>query len=128
MEQKTVAELDSLSTGNSSKKKSTKVKAFIGLSQQLQTGWKVSKLSMDEKAMAITPRTPEKVHHEIAYMLANGVNYIDALVEYARIHELEIEVVADIVKKSSILKEKVRTEAVKMKLVIQDDPDITELC
>lgn len=128
MEQKMVAELDSLSTENSSKKKSTKVKAFIGLSQQLQTGWKVSKLSMDEKAMAITPRTPEKVHHEIAYMLANGVNYIDALVEYARIHELEIEVVADIVKKSSILKEKVRTEAVKMKLVIQDDPDITELC
>jgi len=128
MEQKTVAELDSLSTENSSKKKSTKAKAFIGLSQQLQTGWKVSKLSMDEKAMAITPRTPEKVHHEIAYMLANGVNYIDALVEYARIHELEIEVVADIVKKSSILKEKVRTEAVKMKLVIQDDPDITELC
>jgi predicted aldo/keto reductase-like oxidoreductase len=128
MEQKTVAELDSLSTENSLKKKSTKVKTFIGLSQQLQTGWKVSKLSMDEKAMAITPRTPEKVHHEIAYMLANGVNYIDALVEYARIHELEIEVVADIVKKSSILKEKVRTEAVKMKLVIQDDPDITELC
>lgn len=78
--------------------------------------------------MAITPRTPEKVHHDIAYMLANGVNYIDALVEYARIHELEIEVVADIVKKSSILKEKVRTEAIKMKLVVQDDPDITELC
>jgi hypothetical protein len=83
---------------------------------------------MDEKAMAITPRTPEKVHHEIAYMLSNGVNYIDALVEYARIHKLEIEVVADIVKKSSILKEKVRTEAIKMKMVIQDDPDITKLC
>jgi hypothetical protein len=61
-------------------------------------------------------------------MLSNGVNYIDALVEYARIHKLEIEVVADIVKKSSILKEKVRTEAVKMKMVIQDDPDITKLC
>lgn len=128
MEQKTVAELDTSLMASSLKKKSTKVKAYIGLSQQLQTGWKVSKLSMDEKSMAITPRTPEKVHHEIAYMLASGVNYIDALVEYARIHELEIEVVADIVKKSSILKEKVRTEAIKMKLVVQDDPDITKLC
>ena len=61
-------------------------------------------------------------------MLLNGVNYIDALVEYARKNGLEIEAVADIVKKSSILKEKVRTEAVKMKMVIKDDQDITELC
>ena len=61
-------------------------------------------------------------------MLSNGVNYIDALVEYARQNGLEIEAVADIVKKSSILKEKVRTEAVKMKMVIKDDQDITELC
>jgi hypothetical protein len=29
---------------------------------------------------------------------------------------------------SSILKEKVRTEAVAMKMVIKDDKDITELC
>lgn len=77
----------------------------------------------------INPRTPEKVHHEISYMLSNGVNYIDALVEYARKNDLEIEAVADIVKKSSILKEKVRTEAVKMKMVIREnDQDITELC
>ena len=61
-------------------------------------------------------------------MLSNGVNYIDALVEYARLNGLEIEAVADIVKKSTILKEKVRTEAVKMKMVIKDDKDITELC
>jgi len=78
--------------------------------------------------MITPPRSPEKIHHEIADMLANGVNYIDALVEYARIHDLEIEAVADIVKKSSILKEKVRTEAVKLKLVYKDDTDITELC
>lgn len=76
----------------------------------------------------INPRTPEKVHHDISYMLSNGVNYIDALVEYARKNDLEIEAVADIVKKSSILKEKVRTEAVKMKMVVKDDQDITELC
>jgi len=61
-------------------------------------------------------------------MLSKGVNYIDALIEYARQHDLEIEAVADIVKKSSILKEKVRTEAVKMKMVVKDERDITELC
>jgi len=61
-------------------------------------------------------------------MLSNGVNYIDALVEYARKNDLEIEAVADIVKKSTILKEKIRGEAVKLKLVEKDDQDITELC
>mgnify|MGYP005987104797 CR=1 FL=1 len=77
----------------------------------------------------IEPRTPEKVHHDIAFMLKSGVNYIDALCEYARVNELEIETVANIVKKSSILKEKVRSEAVKLKMVIKDDDqDITELC
>lgn len=78
--------------------------------------------------MIISPRTPERVHHEIAEMLANGVNYIDALVEYARKNDLEIEAVADIVKKSSILKEKVRSEAVKLKMVRKDDQDIIDLC
>ena len=78
--------------------------------------------------MAIIPRTPEKVHHEIQEMLSKGVNYIDALVEYARINHLEIETVADIVKKSSILKEKVRSEAVELRMVYDDDQDITKLC
>jgi hypothetical protein len=78
--------------------------------------------------MAIIPRTPEKVHHEIQEMLSKGVNYIDALVEYARINHLEIETVADIVKKSSILKEKVRGEAVQLRMVYDDDQDITKLC
>lgn len=78
--------------------------------------------------MAIIPRSPEKVHHEIQEMLSKGVNYIDALVEYARINHLEIETVADIVKKSSILKEKVRSEAVELRMVHGDDQDITKLC
>jgi len=78
--------------------------------------------------MSVKPRTPERVHHEIQEMLSKGTNYIDALCEYARINELEIETVADIVKKSSILKEKVRSEGVALRMVIQDDPDITKLC
>tara|TARA_B110000259_G_scaffold187418_1_gene241548 strand:- start:2663 stop:2911 length:249 start_codon:yes stop_codon:yes gene_type:complete len=82
---------------------------------------------MDNTNM-IAPRTPEKVHHDIQEMLASGVNYIDALVEYAEINGLEIETVAEIVKKSSILKEKVRSEAIELRMVNKDDKDITELC
>lgn len=81
--------------------------------------------------MIITPRTPERVHHEIAEMLKKGVDYIDALCFYAEKNNLEIEVVADIVKKSSILKEKVRNDAKRLNLMKKeenDDQDITKLC
>ena len=63
-------------------------------------------------------------------MLSKGVTYIDALVEYAKKNDLEIEAVADIVKKSSILKEKVRGEAVKMNMVKREETDgfISQLC
>jgi hypothetical protein len=76
----------------------------------------------------ITPRTPEKIHMEIAGKLAKGATYIDALVEYAREHDLEIEAVAEIVKKSSIIKEKIRSEAIAMRMVKKDQYDVTELC
>lgn len=62
-------------------------------------------------------QTPEKIHHEISDKLSKGVSYIDALVEYAKEKNVEIETIAEIVKKSSIIKEKIRTEAIKMKLV-----------
>lgn len=76
----------------------------------------------------ITTRTPEKIHMEIASKLANGATYIDALIEYAREHNLEIETVADIVKKSSILKEKIREEAIAIRMVKKEKNDLTELC
>lgn len=74
-------------------------------------------------------RTPDSIHQEISYMLSNGVTYIDAIVEYAKKNDLEIETVAEIVKRSSVIKEKIREEALKMKLVKSDgNRDITELC
>lgn len=77
----------------------------------------------------IVTRTPDKIHQDISKMLSNGVSYIDALIEYAKKNDLEIETVADIVKKSSVIKEKVREEAVEMKMVKKDKHhDITELC
>ena len=59
-------------------------------------------------------------------MISSGIPYIEALIEYAEKNSLEIEVVASVVKKSSILKEKVKSEAVKLRMVQEDATDITE--
>lgn len=77
----------------------------------------------------IKTRTPETIHREIEYMLSNGVSYIEAIVEYSNKNDLEIETVAEIVKKSSVIKEKIREEASRMRLMKPEDKrDITELC
>jgi hypothetical protein len=76
----------------------------------------------------VVTMTPEKIHHAISGMIANGVPYIDALITFAEKNNLEIESVADIIKKSSILKEKVRSEAVDLKMVKKDEKDITDIC
>ena len=82
---------------------------------------------MNETVVSLTP---EKIHLAIADAVANGVPYIDALVDDAQMHNLEIESVADVIKKSSILKEKIRSEAVVLRMVKRNDEqqDITELC
>lgn len=76
----------------------------------------------------IITRTAEKIHMEISGKLSNGATYIDALIEYAKEHDLEIETVAEIVKKSSILKEKIREEAVAVRMVKKEENDLTKLC
>jgi uncharacterized membrane-anchored protein YitT (DUF2179 family) len=76
----------------------------------------------------IVTRTAEKIHMEIASKLSNGATYIDALVEYAKENDLEIETVAEIVKKSSILKEKIREEAVAVRMVKKEDNGLVKLC
>ena len=73
-------------------------------------------------------RTPEKIHMAISEKLKKGATYIDALVEYAKENDLEIETVADIVKRSSIIKEKIRSEAIAMRMVKKEQNDVTELC
>lgn len=75
----------------------------------------------------IETQTPEKIHHAISHKLAKGASYIDALVEYAEEKNIEIETVAEIVKRSTIIKEKVRSEAIKMRLV-KKDKNVSQLC
>ena len=76
--------------------------------------------------------TPTKFSIEIENLVktSNGlITYVEAVVTYCQENEIEIETVAQIVKKSSILKEKIRTEAVTLRMVEADDePDITDHC
>lgn len=79
--------------------------------------------------MSVITMTPEKIHHEISQQISRGVPYIDALVDFAEKNNIEIETVAQIVKKSSILREKVKSEAVKLRMVKKDEAtDLTDLC
>lgn len=61
--------------------------------------------------------TPEKIHFAIEKKLSLGATYIDALIEYAKERDIEIETVAEIVKKSAIIKEKIRMEAKSKKML-----------
>lgn len=71
--------------------------------------------------------TPEKIHHNIEDKLSRGISYIDALVEYAKERNVEIETIAEIVKKSDVIREKIRQEASVLKLIKRDE-DANQLC
>lgn len=77
----------------------------------------MKKQKTGETDMSVVALTPDKIHHEISSKLSKGVPYIDALVDFAEKNNFEIETIAQIVKKSSILKEKIKTEAVALKMV-----------
>lgn len=86
------------------------------------------KESEENTDMSVVALTPDKIHHEISKHISAGVPYIDALVHYSEKNGIEIETIAQIVKKSSILKEKIRTEAVTLKMVKKEEnaQDITD--
>jgi predicted aldo/keto reductase-like oxidoreductase len=59
----------------------------------------------------------EKIMNEISGMIAQGVPYIDAIVEYCEVNSLEIEVAGEIIRRSPILKAKIHEEAEHLNLV-----------
>jgi hypothetical protein len=71
--------------------------------------------------MMLETQTPEKIHFAIEKKLSRGATYIDALIEYAHENDLEIETVAEIVKKSAIIKEKIRGEAKSRRMLKVND-------
>tara|TARA_Y100000389_G_C17471232_1_gene531240 strand:- start:18792 stop:19013 length:222 start_codon:yes stop_codon:yes gene_type:complete len=65
----------------------------------------------------MTDLTAEKIHKEIVNYINRDVTIIDALVFYAQKYDIEIEVLGEMIKKSPILKSKVRDDAEKLSLV-----------
>lgn len=59
----------------------------------------------------------EKIMKDIADMVSKDVTYIDALVYYAEVNDIEIQLVGEIVKKSQLLKAKVSEDAEKLRLI-----------
>lgn len=61
--------------------------------------------------------TAESILTEVSKYVNAEVSYIDALVHYADIHGIEIEVIGDIVRRSQIMKAKVHEDAEKLNLI-----------
>lgn len=61
--------------------------------------------------------TAESILREVTKYINEEVSYIDALVYYAEIHSIEIEIIGDIVRRSQIMKARVHEDAEKLNLV-----------
>jgi hypothetical protein len=59
----------------------------------------------------------EQIHAQFIKHVNKVLSYIDALVHYADTHDIEIEVIGEMIRRSPILKSKVRDDAEKLKLV-----------
>lgn len=77
---------------------------------------------------AITLLTPEKIHHDMEPMLATGSTYIEALLEYAKQRDLDVELVGAIAKKSPIILAKLKEEAASRRLLKRDEHESVQLC
>lgn len=62
----------------------------------------------------------ENIHEEIMSSVNSGVSYIESIVEYAEKHDIDIEAMGEIIKKSNTLKEAIRVEAIKNLTLIDD--------
>lgn len=54
---------------------------------------------------------------DIEFMVLSGSEYIDAILEYSRLHDIEVEVLASLVKNNAKLKARVQKEALKLHLI-----------
>ena len=61
--------------------------------------------------------TAENIMEEISSYINEEVTYIDALVFYAQKYDIEVELIGEIVKRSQVLKSRVRDDAEKFNLM-----------
>jgi predicted aldo/keto reductase-like oxidoreductase len=59
----------------------------------------------------------ENVIMEIQKFIDNGVPYIDAVVEYSERHEIEIEVLGEMIRNSPVLKANIQYEAEELRML-----------
>mgnify|MGYP003668522094 CR=1 FL=1 len=59
----------------------------------------------------------EHIINDIAEVISKGVPYIDAVIDYADRHNLEVEVIGEIIKRSPVLKAKIYREAEELNMV-----------
>lgn len=79
----------------------------------------------------IETKTAETIHREVSEMVSDEVSLIDALVEYADRHDMEIETLGMIVKRSIIMRQMVKNEATKLNMIKADEQDrsiFDEIC
>lgn len=61
--------------------------------------------------------TAESILKEVNGYVNNEVSYIDAIVHFAHKHDIEIELIGDIIRRSAVLKSKVREYAERFNLL-----------
>ena len=61
--------------------------------------------------------TAESILMEVENYVNNDVSLIDAIVYYAERHDIEIELLGDIIRRSVVLKSKVRDDAERLNLL-----------
>jgi hypothetical protein len=61
--------------------------------------------------------TAESILKEVNGYVNDEVSYIDAIVHFAHKHDIEIELVGDIIRRSAVLKSKVREDAERFNLL-----------
>ena len=61
--------------------------------------------------------TAEIILKEVNGYVNDEVSYIDAIVHFAHKHDIEIELIGDIIRRSAVLKSKVREDAERFNLL-----------
>jgi|TARA_B110000503_G_scaffold122698_1_gene187546 predicted aldo/keto reductase-like oxidoreductase len=75
------------------------------------------KISDKQDLEILNKLNSEHIINDIAEVISKGVPYIDAVIDYADRHNLEVEVIGEIIKRSPVLKAKIYREAEELNMV-----------
>ena len=75
------------------------------------------KISDKQDLEILNKLNSEHIINDIAEDISKGVPYIDAVIDYADRHNLEVEVIGEIIKRSPVLKAKIYREDEELNMV-----------